>query len=831
MHKKILVLLLFMLSSTMMFAQQTMWVHTGRVHWAYNTDEAGTMPYSSTPDLTVLEKAFGVSDIDSITVEDNEFSDDNILVTYDDTEADVYVAGNIANYITATVDGASVSVVQSSDVATELTYTLEGETSSGMFYHEGSYKITLVLNGVTITNTSKTPAINIQNGKRIAIQLAAGTDNYLTDASTNGKKAAFLVKGHAEFSKGGNLTITGNKKHAFCSGEYTEIKKTVGNITIKSSVGDAFNVTEYFQMNGGTVTIESTGDDGIQVDADDATDPDADGHVLIKGGTLTINNSVATSKAIKAEGDVNITGGTITINHSGTSEWDDDDAEVKSSYGIKSDRNITINGDDAVVDITMSGDGARGIKCDSTFTATAGTISVNCTGGDFIYSEAETPDTASVRCIRADYAFVLNGADLTCTATQDEAVGIQSKGTTDIESGTLTLETYDHGLKSEGDLSVTGGEINFTVTGPASKAIKAESNMYVSGGTISGTVSGGGETASDETVSASACIKVGLNLVIDDGTFDLKATGAGDKGMNVDGTITINDGTITVSTTGARYGDNSSGTSGWGGFGPGDDSDSDDSDKSSSAKGIRAEGDITINGGTLNVTATGGEGSEGIESKAVMTINGGTLTLQTYDDALNSSSHMYVNGGHIFAYATNNDALDSNGDMYINGGVIMVYGAGDPECALDAAEEYNLYITGGTIVGIGGTNWSAPTTTTGVQPAIAYTGSLTTGTTYLLRSGTTNILAFTVTKSISNSGGGNRAPGGGGGGGQGGSSALVIMTSPNLSTGSSYTLYKGATVTGYDEEWNSLYINPTTSSTGSSVSTVSSLSSPYSSMK
>ena len=37
-------------------AGQTMWIHTGHVHWAYNTESVGTMPYSSANLLTVLDK-------------------------------------------------------------------------------------------------------------------------------------------------------------------------------------------------------------------------------------------------------------------------------------------------------------------------------------------------------------------------------------------------------------------------------------------------------------------------------------------------------------------------------------------------------------------------------------------------------------------------------------------------------------------------------------------------------------------------------------------------------------------------------------------------------
>ena len=425
MKKRILLTAMIIMAGVMGYAQQTMWVHTGHVHWAYNTESVGTMPYSSASLLTVLEKGFTLADVDSVTVASETFADDNVLVKYNNSVADVYVAGNIANHITAEVTGARVAVMQDADVATEYTYTLQGTSSSGCFYHAGFYKMTLVLNGVNLVNPDSA-AINIQNSKRIAVQLADGTTNTLADAANNTKKAAFLVKGHAEFAKGGTLTITGNKKHALACNEYMEVKKTVGTINIISSVADAINVTQYFQMNGGTVNIQSCGDDGIQVDAEDTADPELDGHVLIKGGTLTINGSAAGTKCIKAEGNVDIQGGTLTLKHTGIPVWDEEDSKIKEPAGIGSDRNLTINGAEAIVNITMTGNGARGMKCDSTMTATAGNIDLNCSGGDWAYS---TVDTSSVKCAKADYAFILNGASMKCTTVKDEAVGVHSEGT------------------------------------------------------------------------------------------------------------------------------------------------------------------------------------------------------------------------------------------------------------------------------------------------------------------------------------------------------------------------------------------------------------------
>ncbi len=782
MKKRFLLTAMIAVVGVLGYAQQTMWVHTGHVHWAYNTDAVGTMPYTGASLLTVLEKGFTLADVDSVTIANETFADDNVLVKYNNTVADVYVAGNIANHITAEVTGARVAVMQDADVATEYTYTLQGTSNSGCFYHSGAYKMTLALNGVNLTNPDSA-AINIQNSKRIAVQLAEGTTNTLKDGTSNTKKAAFLIKGHAEFAKGGSLTITGNKKHALACNEYMEVKKTVGTITIVSSEADAINVAQYFQMNGGTINIQSCGDDGIQVDAEDTANPEEDGHVLIKGGTLTINGSAAGTKCIKAEGSVDIQGGTVTLNHSGIPVWDADKSKIKEATGIGTDRNLTINGEEAIVNVTMTGNGARGLKCDSTMTATAGTITLNCSGADWAYS---TVDTSSVRCAKADYAFILNGANFKCTTTKDEAIGVYSEGTALISAGTLTLNTYDHGIKSLGNMDITGGTINYTVTGPASKAVKCEGDLHITGGNISGTVSGGGETASDQTTAASAGLKCDGNMVIDGGTFNLNATGAGDKGINVDGTLTINDGNITVSTTGGRYGTTSSGGGGhWPGGGQ------DNSDTHSSPKAIRSEGNLTINGGTIKVTTTGGNGgqetgAEGIESKGIMTINGGYIEATTYDDALNSASHMYLQGGYIYAVATANDAIDSNGNMYISGGKIFCCGSEEGFDA-NSEEHYTVYVqSGACFMCIGG---SMGAIESGAQLSqTCKQATVSANTWYALYNGSSvAFAAYTPTFSSQGGGGGGWPPGGGGQT----TTKTMVVTAP-----STPALYKGVTGSG-----------------------------------
>ena len=256
----------------------------------------------------------------------------------------------------------------------------------------------------------------------------------------------------------------------------------------------------------------------------------------------------------------------------------------------------------------------------------------------------------------------------------------------------------------------------------------------------------------------------------------------------------------------------------------------------SSPKGIKCDGQINIAGGELNIT-TSGAGGEGIESKTYLYVTDGTLEVYSYDDAINTTNNMYLQGGKIYARSTNNDAIDSNSSLFIEGGTIVAYSNKTPETALDVDSPGYIKITGGTVLAVGLNNMIVTPNSSSTQPSIyAYTSL--SNTNYALTGPNGVVVAFKPEVYSSSS---NFAPqyvgnaskvsaaGPGGPGGQGGSSSFcVIITSPNLAKGSSYTLYSGSTVSG--TLWHGLYESPTVSSNGSKVGTVSSLSSPYSSI-
>ena len=243
--------------------------------------------------------------------------------------------------------------------------------------------------------------------------------------------------------------------------------------------------------------------------------------------------------------------------------------------------------------------------------------------------------------------------------------------------------TANHGIKANDGIFINGGIINVEVSAEAAKGINCESNIIVNGGRTTVITTGGGTyDTEDNEAKGAACIKADSAFTINAGELWLKSTGSGGKGINVDTEANFTGGNVYIVTEGGQYKSNND---------------------TSSPKGIKADGNINISGGTIWVRTNGYNG-EGIETNSAMNISGGEVASYAYDDAINSKSDMTITGGYVYAQGKNNDGLDANGNIYIKGGLIYAICSGSPEVAIDANTEggKKLYLTGGTIVAIGG---------------------------------------------------------------------------------------------------------------------------------
>ena len=194
---------------------------------------------------------------------------------------------------------------------------------------------------------------------------------------------------------------------------------------------------------------------------------------------------------------------------------------------------------------------------------------------------------------------------------------------------------------------------------------------------------------------------------------------------------------------------------------------------------------------------------EGLEAEKIY-VSGGTMTLNCADDGLNASGGVdssgstggrdsmfgggrpgggmmgdvnenaiiQISGGKLTIYA-GGDGLDSNGNLTISGGHTTVYNpkSGDTS-VLDSQNKPS--ITGGTYIGLGITTNMAETfnAQTSTQGFLACSvGKLSAGTQITVKDSNSNVVLTCTTEY---------------------STALVILSSPDIVKGATYTITAGA---------------------------------------
>ena len=593
---------------TIVAGAQTLNVQVGDVTYQFPASQTGDMTYSNGTTLTIMGKEFAISDITGMVVDKSEVTDNQVTVSYNGTSAKVTVAGNVAQYLTPVVSGAHVSIAQSDDLAEEVTYTLSGESTDGEFYMSGSYKATVELNGLTLTNTTPVKsgaAVHIQNGKRIKVKVCNGTVNTLTDAVGGSQKGCLYVKGHAEFAQKGTLNIIGNVKHGIKTGEYMTLKNATINIT--KAAGDGINCAQFFQMTSGKIAISGVSDDGIQCDIEDSTagstgettdhEDEDTGNIYLEGGDITASVTADAAKAIKAEGDIRATGTNVTATTSGGGVWDADKVKTKSSSCMSADGNMLISG--GTLTLTSTGAGGKGINVDGTFTATGGNVTINTSGNAVVASSTGTLSVvtssqqldnydsdykSSPKGIKVDGAIVISdNAVISVTTTGAGGEGIESKTSIDITGGQTTVNASDDGINASkntstggsGDLTISGGYVFSKSSG--NDGIDANGNCYIKGGLVYAI----GTTAPEKSIDANT--EEGKKLYITGGT--IIAVGDLENGVSISGGTCKSASSWTANTWHALYnggtlvaafktpassGNSGGGPGGWpGGGGPG----------------------------------------------------------------------------------------------------------------------------------------------------------------------------------------------------------------------------------------------------------------------
>lgn len=296
--------------------------------------------------------------------------------------------------------------------------------------------------------------------------------------------------------------------------------------------------------------------------------------------------------------------------------------------------------------------------------------------------------------------------------------GIHTKDDLKIQNLTLNITSYDHALKGADSVSIYSGTI--TLVSVAADGIKTSNSGLSSKGNQKGTIYIGPE---EESVSAdititiySACdgIDAAYNAEIAENSSTNLTIYTSDYASEKTSTTasTVEEGVL--STVGYLAGPPGFGggqvIGGGGGFGAAEQGNT--NKHSWSDKGIKADNEIIISGGTIFIKsyddALHTNNDVTIESTSQtgsgnIVISGGTLTLYSADDAIHADQDFTLSGTANITVTNSYEGIEAN-RIYVTGGSCNVYATDDAMNAAnygssDSTGKYKplIYISGGHV--------------------------------------------------------------------------------------------------------------------------------------
>jgi hypothetical protein len=458
---------------------------------------------------------------------------------------------------------------------------------------------------------------------------------------------------------------------------------------------------------------------------------------------------------------------------------------------------VDVSGSEALVRLVLNGVNITCAKSSPIYVKDAGKVLVylpeNTTnyltdGSSYVLDDVEAGEPNATLFSKSDLVLFGKGALVVDGNYLD---GIASKDGLLIKSGNITVTAADDGIKGRDCLVVQGGTINLTTVGDGFISTNDEDATcgYILMDSCVATVVSGGDAMAAQT---SVTINGGTYKLTSGGGSGYTASSVSSKGIKGVGTVNINSGTITVNS--ADDGVHTAGVANLNGG---------TITISSADDGVHSDATVNMNACKLTITKS----YEGIEGKSI-NFSEGTWSVTSSNDCINASagtvsggtesndgSTLVVNSGTLLVNISGSgDGLDSNGTMTVKGGTMVVQGpSSSPEVALDF--NGTLTMTGGFLIACG------PNSGNMIQPTTSNYSSASTQ--YCLVSSLSSTVSSSTLFHIQDASGNDlvtfkplRT------------AYYFVFSSPELKSGSTYSLYTGGSYTGTTST-NGLYTGGT----------------------
>lgn len=374
----------------------------------------------------------------------------------------------------------------------------------------------------------------------------------------------------------------------------------------------------------------------------------------------------------------------------------------------EADTVITLNGDS----ISVSGEGA---------TVDGTTVTITSAGSYLISGTLNDGQIIVNTTDEKKVVLILNGVDITCSDNapiyiisspkhtliylQEGSVNMVQDGSTyNVDSedsdapsaaifskddlkfdGTGTLYVtgnYNKGIFTKDDLEINGGTIYVTAV---DDGIRGKDSITITAGTITIEAGGDGLRTSNETDTDKGWIQ------IDGGTISIVAALDGIQAVT---DLTINGGTIIISSGGGSANASTKTNSDWGNWGGGfnrnqQSTSTTTTTETDSAKGLKATNSIIINDGYITIDSS----DDSVHTNNLVTINGGTLYITSGDDGVHADTTLNIAGG-IITVAKSYEGYEA-ATINISGGVSRVTASDDGVNAAGGTDSSSTTTTGG----------------------------------------------------------------------------------------------------------------------------------------
>lgn len=434
---------------------------------------------------------------------------------------------------------------------------------------------------------------------------------------------------------------------------------------------------------------------------------------------------------------------------------------------IFSKEDITLNGDGMLVITSPAG---HGIVSKDSLKLTGGSYDINCAS----HGLAGKDDV----CAANAELTIVSGKDGVHAENSDDS----DYGYVYLQSGTFDITAQGDGISAGAYLRIEDGDFQITSGGGSANASAKASDSwgdFAGGGRHMGgrgsMLGGRGEASMGGKGSNSMGGKGGLSAGTEDSAVDsAQEDSASMKGIKAAGELIINGGTFTIDSADDSVHSNASLTVNGGTF-----------DIAAGDDAFHADDTLSVADGIISIS----ESYEGLEGLHIA-ISGGDITLAAEDDGLNAAGGMddsgnggrdagrghgmtsgssdgsiLISGGTIHITAMG-DGIDANGTVEITGGYTVVCG---PVQGDTATLDYDVRaeISGGTFIGTGASGM-AQTFSSSSQGVVAVRlgNASTEGTVTLFDKNGDAVITHTPELSY----------------------AVVILSSPEIVTGEAYTL-------------------------------------------